>query len=318
MRYLSLRKIFYIPKHVFVLILLALVIVPFDSLGQEVQDSQSSESQSSESQNSESNDPESEGSETNNSDSADSNSNTDEDSDTDSPDADENSNQDTEETEDNDTGLGDETGEIDSQTRVDDTGSDVEGSSETDTATDTEVDSATGEVLGESTPESSDDDLDEELEVITEEDKEIIEEETLIEEFIEEIEEMIYDVPEIVVTRIFKKDIVIDQSATHSCQVETFRVDISDKSSETALILLNKSADMSYEVEIGSLPIGIDVYFAKNELYKYNVASSDTSLELKIIKKNDSQKGDFTIPIFYTQKGINKSSVICQINIVNQ
>lgn len=117
--------------------------------------------------------------------------------------------------------------------------------------------------------------------------------------------------------RKFQKNISIDKRAAHSCEAEIFRVDISARSFASGRIILRKDAASSYEVEIGSLPEGIDILFSKNKGYFSRVGTSETALDLEITNETDSQKGNFSIPIIYTKKDTNNSSVICQINVIN-
>lgn len=118
--------------------------------------------------------------------------------------------------------------------------------------------------------------------------------------------------------RKFTRRIVSDRHAFHACEAETFRIDIVHKISATTRIMLERDSDAPYEIEIGALPLGIDVTFAKNASYKYIQGANDRFIELAINNQSGSQKGDFSIPIIYTQKSAKDSSVICQINIVNQ
>jgi|SRR3989344_910600 len=117
--------------------------------------------------------------------------------------------------------------------------------------------------------------------------------------------------------REFRKRVVPDGHAFHSCEAEVFRIDISGKARAMAGIRLQRDSDASYEIEIGGLPQGIDVTFSKNGLYQYVQGANDRSLELAIINQPGSQKGNFGVPIIYTRKGVKDSSVICQINIIN-
>lgn len=146
-----------------------------------------------------------------------------------------------------------------------------------------------------------------------------------VEEFVEEVVEESFQ--PIITTfkqqlprltkREFKKKITLDQGALHGCAVEPFRIDLSGKKDATAEVLLNKDADISFTVEIGSLPKGINIYFRNNEDYQYLPGTSETVLPLYLVNESGSQKGDFTVPIIFTKKNIVDSSVICQINVVN-
>ena len=122
-------------------------------------------------------------------------------------------------------------------------------------------------------------------------------------------------------TRKFSKNIFINENSTHSCKAETFVIDVSEKNSAKANILFERDLEMptaSYEAEIGSLPNGVNITFSKNNDYYHNIGTSESVLELSIVNEKNSQKGNFNIPIIYTQRGILDSSVICQINVINQ
>lgn len=118
--------------------------------------------------------------------------------------------------------------------------------------------------------------------------------------------------------RNYKKEITIDTEATHHCTADVFRIDISGKDSVDGNIVLEHTTDAAYEIEIGSLPEGIDITFATNGAYTYRPSANDTSLGMHIVNESGSQKGDFTIPLIYTKKGTQDSSSICQINVINQ
>ena len=165
-----------------------------------------------------------------------------------------------------------------------------------------ETATTTGEVLGESTASETEEDIEED----------IVEEPNL--------PVVIVDTPPSprLSVREFKKRVVPDSRAFHSCEAEVFRIDISGKSSAKARIMLERDSDAPYEVEIGGLPHGINITFSKNSGYRYTQGAGDRSLELTIINQPGSQKGNFGVPIIYTQKGAKDSSVICQINIINQ
>ena len=170
-----------------------------------------------------------------------------------------------------------------------------------------EAATTTGEVLGESTASETEEDVEEN-----------IEEEDSTEESIQPVIDIYIPPAPRLSVREFKKRIVPDSRAFHSCEAEVFRIDISSKASAKAGIMLQRDSDAPYEVEIGGLPLGIDITFSKNNLYRYTQGAGDRSLELTITNQSGSQKGNFSVPIIYTQKGAKDSSVICQINIVNQ
>lgn len=114
------------------------------------------------------------------------------------------------------------------------------------------------------------------------------------------------------------ENVVVDPAAKHSCKVDVFRTDISDTSTSTLSVkFYGISTLAAYDAEIGSLPNGIDVRFAKNNDYIYDFRGKETTLELLVNNQDGSLTGDFTIPIIYTHKAKKESSVICQLNIVN-
>ncbi len=118
-------------------------------------------------------------------------------------------------------------------------------------------------------------------------------------------------------TRVYDKKIFVNKDAKHECKAEFFRIDMSERSSALNTIQFTKEADISYEMEIGSLPIGVDIRFSDSNSYHKNLGSEDESIDISITKEFDAPKGDFSVPIIYTQKGVFDSSVICQLNIVN-
>jgi hypothetical protein len=108
----------------------------------------------------------------------------------------------------------------------------------------------------------------------------------------------------------------IAQKAAHRCDAEIFRIDISGRVSAQARILLGGKKIQSGEIEIGSLPIGIDILFSQNRDYLRGVSQNDGAFDLEIVNQEGSQKGSFSIPILYTDRVSNQITV-CQINIVN-
>lgn len=117
-------------------------------------------------------------------------------------------------------------------------------------------------------------------------------------------------------TRVYDKELFVNKDAKHECHAEFFRVDMSEKSSTLNTIIFTKEANISYEMEIGSLPIGVDIRFSESNSYHKNLGSEDETIDISISKESDAPKGNFTVPIIYTQKGVFDSSVICQLNIV--
>jgi hypothetical protein len=111
----------------------------------------------------------------------------------------------------------------------------------------------------------------------------------------------------------------INKNADYSCTVSPFQIDISDLPSTEVKINLTRGKNSSIdEIEIGSLPSGIDLKFKSNAAYIYQTAKDENNILLLITKKDGAQKGSFSIPIIYTKKDNDNFSVLCQINIINQ
>lgn len=119
--------------------------------------------------------------------------------------------------------------------------------------------------------------------------------------------------------RIYDKDIVIDPAATHTCRADIFRADLQTESSSRARVTLfqNKKKSLPSLLEIGNLPAGLNVVFKSNEEYIYTPGTRETVIEFDITRQVGAWEGDFTIPIIYTLTGDVQSSVVCQINIIN-
>jgi hypothetical protein len=101
------------------------------------------------------------------------------------------------------------------------------------------------------------------------------------------------------------------------CRLEKFRTDVSDASTLKMRVKFQGGKSWSYRAEIWSLPTGIDVVFAANKLYTYDLKSGDVTLDLDVVNQVGSIDGDFTIPIIYTKIGEVESSVVCQMNLLN-
>ncbi|MEY2640995.1 MAG: hypothetical protein RL150_388 [Candidatus Parcubacteria bacterium] len=118
--------------------------------------------------------------------------------------------------------------------------------------------------------------------------------------------------------RTFTKKIFVNKDAVHTCTAEVFSVDMSGRTTAQNTLQLTKEADIAYELEVGSLPTGIDVRFTDGNSYYKNIGLEDESADFTISLESNAAKGSFTIPIIYTQKGVFDSSVVCQVNVVNQ
>lgn len=119
--------------------------------------------------------------------------------------------------------------------------------------------------------------------------------------------------------RTYTKEILLDPEATHTCRADIFRADLQNQESARARVTLfqNKKKSLPSFLEIGALPAGLNVVFKKNKEYTYVPGSRETVIEFDIARQLGAWEGDFTIPIIYTLQGDTSSSVVCQINIIN-
>jgi hypothetical protein len=110
-----------------------------------------------------------------------------------------------------------------------------------------------------------------------------------------------------------------DPNAKQSCATDEPFTDISSTGTNNLLLLLVPGDPLNAEeLEVGSLPYGIDIRFVGNQSYKYNPSTGETTIHLQIRKEAYStQKGKFTIPILYTETGATESTTVCQINVIN-
>lgn len=114
--------------------------------------------------------------------------------------------------------------------------------------------------------------------------------------------------------RKFTKMVRLNKDARHSCAAKSFTVDLSGRESVISELELSGTRSDFENIEIGSLPLGIDITFLSNADYTYAPPRNDNSVVLQIVNQPGSQKGNFSIPIIYTS---DNSTTICQINVIN-
>jgi hypothetical protein len=114
--------------------------------------------------------------------------------------------------------------------------------------------------------------------------------------------------------RKLDKEIHTDAGARHSCTAKNFSLNISDLSQAIVELEFTGVRSDSENLEIGSLPLGIDITFLNNADYSWSPAKSDGGAVLHIVNQPGSQKGNFSIPIIYTS---GNSTTVCQINVIN-
>jgi hypothetical protein len=94
-----------------------------------------------------------------------------------------------------------------------------------------------------------------------------------------------------------------------SCSADQFSVNI--KEEETKFVNFKLKGEGMKNLEIGSLPAGIDIVFAENN--DYQISTNKDIVQLKIYRQKGSEKGNFSLPIIFSSKN---STIICQINII--
>jgi len=109
--------------------------------------------------------------------------------------------------------------------------------------------------------------------------------------------------------RKIEKKVEIKNFDNISCLMDQFSININE--GETKFINLNLSSEGIKNLEIGSLPNGIDIVFAQNN--DYQISTDGNAIQLKIYRQKGSDKGNFSIPIIFNSKN---STIICQINII--
>jgi hypothetical protein len=114
--------------------------------------------------------------------------------------------------------------------------------------------------------------------------------------------------------RKFQKEVIIDKNPLHSCVAKNFSIDLSNKDQAVVELEFTGMRSDLENLEVGSLPLGIDITFLNNGDYSWSPSKSDDGAVLKITNQPGSQKGNFSIPIIY-QSG--NSTTVCQINIIN-
>jgi hypothetical protein len=114
--------------------------------------------------------------------------------------------------------------------------------------------------------------------------------------------------------RKLTKEIHIDARALHSCAAKNFSINLSGVNQVIAELEFTGMRSDFENLEIGSLPSGIDVIFLNNAAYEYWPQKRDGGVVLQITNQSGSQKGNFNIPIIYTS---GNSTTVCQINVIN-
>lgn len=150
------------------------------------------------------------------------------------------------------------------------------------------------------------------FEIVEVSEDEIAEYEVLVEETID------YSLLPKVSVKPAERNILIDPEATHFCKMPVGQINIVDKRLTLESIFLQGNPSLPFELEIIAVPPGIKVEFAKTKTALYSSSGQEEKVEIEIKNDKDSQVGSFSVPILYTQKSANNSTVICQLNILNK
>jgi hypothetical protein len=116
--------------------------------------------------------------------------------------------------------------------------------------------------------------------------------------------------------RKLEKEVKIDFSAPYFCKAKNFSINITGKNQVFVELELLGTKPQNSTLEIGNLPLGIEITFLNTANYTWNPLPNETTAVLQITNQTGSQKGNFNIIILYTDNSTQKSS-ICQVNIVN-
>ncbi len=119
-------------------------------------------------------------------------------------------------------------------------------------------------------------------------------------------------------SRVFSAALTVDANAEHSCAMARYHIDISAVSQAETRVILRPDGAGPYTLTIGSLPGGIDLRFIEGDPYQYQPRTEEFALNMMVYKSEHARIGDFNVPIIYTKKGAQDSSVICKLNIINQ
>jgi hypothetical protein len=109
--------------------------------------------------------------------------------------------------------------------------------------------------------------------------------------------------------RKIERKIEIKNIDNLSCSGDPFSIKISED--ETKFVNFKLKGEGIKNLEIGSLPSGIDIVFAENN--DYQVSTNNDIVQIKISRQKGSEKGNFSLPIIFNSKS---STIICQINVI--
>lgn len=114
--------------------------------------------------------------------------------------------------------------------------------------------------------------------------------------------------------RKLNKTVRWDNNAGHFCRAKNFSVNISNQNQVIVELELGGRRRDAELLEVGSLPLGIDITFLNNANYEWQPSKNESAAVLRIINQPGSQKGNFTVPMIYES---GASTTICQINVIN-
>ncbi len=114
-----------------------------------------------------------------------------------------------------------------------------------------------------------------------------------------------------------ERKIQIDPLADHSCKMENFTANMTNQNSLEKKIILTGSASTAKDIEVLGVPSGFKIKFKKNNQTKTSISSEQTT-NIFIEKMAMAQKGNFNVSFVFTEKGSKNSSIICQMNLINE
>lgn len=117
----------------------------------------------------------------------------------------------------------------------------------------------------------------------------------------------------------FNREVVFDSEAEHRCFIEPSRFELSTNYTTHSgeIVLEREPGPFTDVLEVGNLPLGVDIIFADSQSYRVEVPAGTTRIPISVSQIPDSQKGSFYASFIYTRYGVGvESSTYCQIGII--
>jgi hypothetical protein len=120
--------------------------------------------------------------------------------------------------------------------------------------------------------------------------------------------------------RKFERDVEIDPTAKFSCSAEPFTLHLDQTQSEEIAFSVIDPDGGKFDIEVGTLPYGVDAKFSRSNDYRLNNLGDNEKTEIRLRSFLGGQSGSFNLPVVVTKNrflNIGEESVIlCGFNIV--